>query len=199
MEYFVEGLTTQQMVPMTPSHIGTFTPVPLPATLSALVVERTLQEALSLAALLTASHFHVTVAETFPKAKASLGAHAPALLITEVRLAEYNGLHLVLRAKSVAPAMAAVVLSGVADRVLQADAELLGATFVVKPVSQAELTAAVFRTIFNSRRGDREPVRAPFERRQGERRAAARAVSPERRSIDRRRDLDTLIRVAASV
>lgn len=197
MDYSVEGVTTRHAVPMTRSLEGTSTSPISAATVTALVVERTLSDALTVASMLTASHFHVTVAETFPKAKARLGAQIPGVLITEVRLAEYNGLHLVLRGKSLAPEMAAVVLSSVNDRVLQADAESLGATFVIKPLVESELTAAVFRTIFRTRHGGTDVVRAPFERRRGERRASVRSVAEERRATDRRRDLDALLKAAA--
>jgi DNA-binding NtrC family response regulator len=167
---------------------------------SALVVERTVADALSIASVLTASRFHVTVAETFMKAKTRLSAQPPSVLLTEIRLAEYNGLHLVLRGKSIRPDMAALVLSTVADSVLQADAEAMGATFVLKPVAPADLTAAVFRTIFHATRlsPSARPVRPPFERRTYDRRRSPAAIDGDRRMADRRRDLSSLLRLVAS-
>ena len=129
------------------------------ATASALVVNPTLSEALSTVELLTAQGFEVTVAETFAKAKDRLTARPPALLVTEIRLGEYNGLHLVLRGKAQRSSMAALVVSGVTDPVLQTEAEAMGATFLVKPFTNTELLAAVSRTLFQNDRAA-GPVRA---------------------------------------
>ena len=155
---------------------------------SALVVDPRLNEALSTVALLTNQGFEVTVAETFAKAKDRLNTRPPTLLLTEVRLGEYNGLHLVLRGKAQRPSMAALVLSSVPDPVLRTEAEAMGATFLVKPIADRELLAAVTRTLFQRDRSE-GPVRAPFERRATERRAAIVVIGPERRSGERRRDL----------
>lgn len=168
-------------------------PVPI---VSALVVEPVPQDAASIVEMLTACRFRVAVADTFSKARRHLSAHPPAALLTEVRLAAYNGLHLVLRGKSVRPDMAAIVLSRVADPVLEAEAVAMGATFVLKPVHQRELRAAVFRTLctrFHSRRVS-VAMRPPFERRNDERRAALQTQTLERRRAERRRDLVTVLR-----
>jgi len=168
--------------------------VPRPlAAAAALVVDPSLQEALSTVALLTGRGFEVTVAESFAKAKERLNARVPSLLITEIRLGEYNGLHLVLRGKAQRPSMAALVTSSVADPVLQADAEAMGATFLVKPTDEKNLLAAVLRTMFQRDRAE-GPVRAPFERRQSERRAAIVVIGPERRHSERRQDATTRLR-----
>lgn len=166
------------------------------AVVSALVVEPTLPDAVPIVTTLTACRFHVTVAETFTKAKERLSARPPEVLVTEIRLAEYNGLHLVLRGKSLRPDMAAIAMSSVPDPVLQADAEALGATFMLKPVSEKELSAAVFRTIF-LQASSMAPLRPPFERRISERRSIGRQMEPDRRTEDRRRDLPSLLRLVA--
>src|SRR5262249_40561382 len=140
--------------------------------------------------------FRVTVADTFQDAKAGL-QEPPALLVAEIRLGEYNGLHLVLRGKAIRNSMAAIVTSRVLDPVLQANAEELGATFVVKPTTEQEIRAAVFRTMF--RVDPSVPVRAPFERRQATRRRPEIAsFSPDRRLGDRRRDATALIHRSAA-
>ena len=138
--------------------------------------------------MLTSQVFEVTVAETFAKAKDRLNTRPPALLVTEIRLGEYNGLHLVLRGKAQRPSMAALVMSSMADPVLQTEAEAMGATFLVKPLENSELLAAVTRTLFQRDRSE-GPVRPPFERRKGDRRAAIMVIGPERRAGERRRDL----------
>lgn len=106
--------------------------------------------------------FQVTLATSFADAKQLLREWQPSLIVAAVQLGEFNGLGLVLRAKATNPEVRAVVLSRVADTVLQADAEALGATFVSLPIEHRELRAAIIRTIFQPAV---TPIRAPFERR----------------------------------
>ena len=167
---------------------------PLPVN-SALIVEPVLSDAVTIADALTARRFQVTIASTFTNAKERLNIRPPELLVADIRLGEYNGLHLVLRAKSLRADIAAIVTSDAADPVLQADAEALGATFIVKPVVEEELSAAVFRTIFQAKQASAaSPLRSPFERRLIQRRADVIPMLPERRRAERRRDLEGLLR-----
>jgi DNA-binding response OmpR family regulator len=171
------------------------------ATASVLVVEPTLSDAIAVASTLTKHHFQVTLAESFVKAKERIGSRPPDVLITDIRLGEYNGLHLVLRATALRARTAAIVLSSSMDEVLRADAEAMGATFMVKPVSERDLAAAVFRTLSRQRGAQRptEPIRPPFERRSVERRATVFPVPADRRIRDRRRDLDTLLNLLGPI
>ena len=164
--------------------------------ISALVVEPTPNDAASMVGALIACRFRVSVADTFPKARMHLYAQPPAALVTAIRLAEYNGLHLVRRAKWIRPEMAAIVVSRVADSVLSVEAEEMGATFVLKPVPPRELRAALFRTICRRALPAElaEPMRPPFERRNDERRIAEGTRLMERRCCERRRDLPALFR-----
>lgn len=162
---------------------------------SALIAEPVLADALLLVATVSSLGFHVTVADNFHDAQERLRV-PPVLLIADIRLGEYNGLHLVLRGKSARRNLAAIVTSAIEDGVLQSDAEQMGATFMIKPVSAKELRAAIGRTLLRS---SDSPVRAPFERRKSERRASAdRPYQPDRRGPDRRRDLDLIIHQVAS-
>lgn len=164
-------------------------PSGLRATLTAIVVEPTLADIWFAVSGLADQGFHVTVAEGFLEARTLIDKNAPALLITDLRLQEYNGLHLVLRGKAVRPDMAALVLSSVADSVLQAEAERMQATFVLKPTTRQEFLAAVYRTLYRSA-DDASPIRPRFERRTAERRAPAGATQDlERRVAERRRSL----------
>ena len=164
------------------------------SALSVLVVEPHLEELIATVAALTHAGFHVTAADSFAQAKPLLGTNAPAVLLTSLRLGGFNGLHLVVRGKSLQPKLAAVVTSLGADAMLQADAEALGATFIVKPITTDQLVASILKTYFK-RNGDDEPVRPPFERRVAERRALqpVDAISAERRGPDRRRPLPWLL------
>lgn len=167
--------------------------------ISALVVEPELDDALSVAAGLTACRLRVTIAHSFANAKERINTRVPEVLVTAVRLAEYNGLQLVLRAKALRPSVAAIVMSSTTDPVLQADGEAMGATFVQKPIGSAELATAVFRTMLREKKGDSPagPLRPPFERRVADRRVVSMTRPQERRGGDRRRDLVSLLRLVA--
>ena len=163
-----------------------------PAT--AVVVEPSVAETLFLVSSLSDLGFQVAVSDNFRDARAQLMS-APDLLVTELRLGEYNGLHLVFRAKSVRSDVAAIIRTQIADPLLQLEAERMGATFVLKTTSPAEFRAAVARTLM--RRTDSfEPIRPPFERRYRERRATYTMPEnmPERRITERRVDIATKIR-----
>ena len=157
--------------------------------LTAIVVEPALADTWFAVSGLADRGFHITVAESFLEARTLIDKHPPSLLITDLRLQEYNGLHLVLRGKAARPDMAAVVLSTTSDIVLEAEAARMRATFLLKPTSKREFLAAVYRTLFRSP-DDAVPVRAPFERRiVDRRRRLSAAVRSERRLRERRRDL----------
>ena len=163
-----------------------------PAT--ALVVEPSVAETLFLVSSLSELGFQVNVSDNFRDARALLMS-APALLVTELRLGEYNGLHLVFRAKSIRADIAAVIRTQIADPLLQLEAERMGATFVLKTTSPVEFRAAVSRTLM--RKTDSfEPIRPPFERRHRERRAALAMPEhmPDRRVSERRVDISRIIR-----
>ncbi len=172
---------------------------PLEAVVSALVVSGSLANAQQIVPVLSEWHFQVTVAETFEDAKARLAENPPALLLTDLRLREYNGLQLVLRGKSRRPTMGAIVFSNIPDPALRADAEALGATFVVKPIDSRDLIAAALRTLLRAASGDdtAEPIRPPFERRTHDRRVLQHPTPDERRRAERRRDPATLMTDAA--
>jgi DNA-binding NtrC family response regulator len=159
----------------------------------ALIVEPSLADAMFVVSTLSLLGFRVIASDNFHEAKALL-REPPALLVSELRLSEYNGLHLVLRAKSARPDMAAIVTTQVADPVLQAEAERMGATFVLKPTTSEEFRAAVCRTLFRSPDSLGQPIRAPFEQRKADRRRGETAEHRlERRVSDRRREVTALI------
>jgi two-component system response regulator RegA len=154
--------------------------------LTVIVVEPRLADRWFAVSSLTNSGFHMTVAEGFLEAKALIDKRPPALLITDVRLGEYNGLHLVLRGKAARRDMAAIVVSAVEDQVLKAEAERMNATFVLKPTTSQEFLAAVYRTLFRSAE-DSAPIRPTFERRIAERRLPEKAVAQAERRVGERR------------
>lgn len=160
---------------------------------TALVVQPSVEDALACMTALSTLGFAVTVAGTFGQARTAVAAGVPRVLVTDIRLGQYNGLHLVLRARSAESPCAAIVTSRVPDPVLQQEAEHLNATFVLMPTSVGDLTAAVLRTLFRSGT-TATPIRPPFERRHIERRERPVPVGAERRGTDRRRPITDLIR-----
>src|SRR5688572_27766527 len=101
---------------------------------SAVVVEPNAADMKLIVEALHECNFRVSVAERFSEAKVLLDTRPPDVLITNVRLKEYNGLHLVLRSSAGRPSLVALILSDTPDSVLQADAAQLGAMFAVKPI-----------------------------------------------------------------
>jgi hypothetical protein len=112
------------------------------------------------------------------------------LLVTELRLGAYNGLQLALRGRQLQPQMAILVTSTMVDAVLHREAELLGATIVLKPLDARESLAAALRTALRPVRSDGtfDPIRPPFERREAERRLSPTDLfMPNRRHGERRK------------
>ncbi len=108
--------------------------------------------------LLADAGFETMTASSVPEAMRALATTPPHLLITEVRLDSYNGLHLIAMAPKPIPA---IVITGYADRAVEADARRLGAEYLPKPVSPGELYSTVQRMLAAaSSRGVFMPPRA---------------------------------------
>lgn len=131
------------------------------------------------------------IAATFHDAK-PLVASRPDLLITELRLGPYNGLHLALRGNVLHPRMATIVTSGSSDAVLQRDAEAMGCTFVLMPATARELSAAILRTVDRRANGGVEPIHPPFERRHASQSGRSIDVAIEGR-VHRRRSIPEVL------
>jgi CheY-like chemotaxis protein len=177
---------------MTPFVVSPGSPQP---PFSALIVEPNELDLVRVVSALSGAGFAVTATDNYHEARNRLAAAPPLVLVTEIRLGAYNGLQLALRAEAAGRRTAVVVTSTVPDPVLRRDADRVGATFALKPLTEAELLAAVYRTALRQRdaNGALEPLRPPFERRSGERRTASSAVEFERRSADRRKDIISLL------
>ena len=87
-----------------------------------------------------ADSFETVVAcDTFEKARQQLRDQQFDALITDVRLGAFNGLQLAVMARDMYPGIRLVVFSGFDDPVLRADAEHIGAVYLVKPVGSQDL------------------------------------------------------------
>jgi len=163
------------------------------ALITTLVVDPIETDRFFAVSTLLAAGLQPIATDSFEEARGLIAKQPPRLLVADVRLGEYNGLHLVLIGKTLRPDMAALVTASWPDPVLQADAEGMGATFVLKPCTPDDLLAAAMRTIYRGVK-DPIPVRPPFERRHAERRFAA-AVFPDERRVEvrRRRGVDQTV------
>jgi DNA-binding NtrC family response regulator len=119
---------------------------------SVLLVAPTPGVAATLFTWLTDAGCELTVVGSFTAAKQQL-ERAHALLISEVRLGEYNGLHLALRAQAHdIPA----ILIGDPDPVLQRDANQLGAVYLTRDLDRDRLLAIIEPITAASRTGTLE-------------------------------------------
>jgi DNA-binding NtrC family response regulator len=89
--------------------------------------------------ILTNAGFTVETYDDFGAAKDRLGTSGVRVLITDVRLGAFNGLQLVVKAKSTSPDATAIVLTGFDDQVLHQDAVGVGAHFLLKPVRSEQI------------------------------------------------------------
>ena len=93
---------------------------------------------LGLAEMLTDAGYSVVTAGSFQEARGILREALPDLLIADVRLGSFNGLQLVINYR-----VPAIVITGYADSVLEAEARRVGADYLVKPVDRDELLAMI--------------------------------------------------------
>src|SRR6188768_57822 len=114
---------------------------------SALVVDPNAFTRLRTVTALAGAGFHVISTDAFEAARHQIVGGPPSVLVTALKLEEYNGLHLVLRARATSSRTACLVTAD-EDANFQNEAEQAGATYMVDPVSTGDLIAAVLRTLF---------------------------------------------------
>ena len=114
-----------------------------------LVVSQNPRTANTLIAWLSPAGYELSIVHTFAAAKIHLKS-APDLLVTDLKLQEFNGLHLALRAH--AGGIPSIVL-GPDDPVLAKDAFELGATYLRELPSRVELVKIVGDVLVASQRG----------------------------------------------
>jgi DNA-binding response OmpR family regulator len=114
-----------------------------------------------LAELLEGSGYDAVAVGTFEEATRVLRTTPPDLLIADVRLGPFNGLQLIISSPKPIPA---IIITGFADPVLEADARRRGAEYVLKPVSPARLIELVAHKLSVSQSGFGIPRR--WERKQ---------------------------------
>jgi len=138
-----------------------------------------------LAGRLRRAGYEVFEAASFEEGKRLLSAKKPAALIADIRLGQFNGLHLLLRGRVERPDMRAIITSNFADAVLEAETRRLGGTFVPKPFAYPELLATLGQVL-----AEKQPGRL-VERRVAERRQAVVSVYAPERRVGQRRSVAT--------
>src|SRR5262245_7905271 len=103
-----------------------------------------------LAEFLEGAGYEALAIGTFEEASRILRTTPPDLLIADVRLGPFNGLQLVIGSPQPVPA---IIITGFADPVLEADARRRGADYVLKPVSPSRLLDLVNHKLASARPG----------------------------------------------
>jgi DNA-binding NtrC family response regulator len=98
--------------------------------------------------------FQAVGVDGFAAAKRLLALDRVDVLITEARLGDFHGLHLVMLARSANPAVFAAVLTSEEDAVLQRDIERAGATLFVGSGAESIVAMISRRTTLRPRPGD---------------------------------------------
>src|SRR5271169_5176412 len=110
-------------------------------TAAILVVDRDTSALASLVDPLRNAGYRTVGAESFETGRRLLHTEWFDLLITDIRLAAYNGLHLVFHSRVLNPACKAIVLASVPDASIETETRRLGAHYVARPVEPESMLA----------------------------------------------------------
>ncbi len=86
-------------------------------------------------------------ATSYEAAKLLWTSERPPMLIADVRLGQFNGLQLLLRALIDRPDVNAVITCPLPDKVLENETRRFGATFLIKPVRPGEVVDALLGSV----------------------------------------------------
>ena len=100
---------------------------------------------------------NVTGAATYDAAKRLLGLGSFDLLVTDVRLRAFNGLHLVMQTRQEHPEMAIIIITGYDDPMIELEAGRYNAAFVKKPLKPTQFLETVNQALTGIRRQRRWP------------------------------------------
>ena len=128
-----------------------------------LVVDGDADELIELRQLLNEAGYEAIGSGSFGEAMHVLGSRRVDVMITDVRLGAYNGLHLVLTSRVESPWMTAIVISSFPDPPLEREAARYGATaYLVRPLDPRQLLASVedaLRSVGPKRQWPRKKIR----------------------------------------
>ena len=144
----------------------------MPAKASILIASTAPAERTRLLEWLSQADYVARAVAGFAAAKHHLDLERPDLLVTGVKLGEYNGLHLVVRGHLHNPRLRVIVV-GDPDAVLERDAEREGAVYIAYPFDRTQLLDCVARVLAtrpSARRSPRKQIQ-PLDAFVGSRRA----------------------------
>lgn len=113
-----------------------------------LIVDDDASTRLGLSELLRTEGYKTYDACSFQEGLQALRAYAPDLLITDIRLGSFNGLHLLIRAPN---HVQVIIMTGFDDPILEREARKYGAEYVLKPVFPPAFLQLVRRCMDPSR------------------------------------------------
>jgi DNA-binding response OmpR family regulator len=92
---------------------------------------------------LSEAGYLVAAVSSFQRAKSLLDSVRPDLLITDVGLDAYKGLHLAVRSRIDYPLLPVIITHPVPDPALESDAVRYGASFIVNPLENPEFMRCI--------------------------------------------------------
>ncbi len=107
--------------------------------------------------LLRDAGHHVTGAATYDAAKRLLQVSPFDLLVSDVRVRSFNGLHLVMQTRADHPETAIIIITGYDDPMIELEAHRYRADLVRKPIRPAEFQQQVNEALSKVRRQRRWP------------------------------------------
>jgi DNA-binding response OmpR family regulator len=107
--------------------------------------------------LLRDAGHHVTGAATYDAAKRLLQVSPFDLLVSDVRVRSFNGLHLVMQTRADHPETAIIIITGYDDPMIELEAHRYRADLVRKPIRPAEFQQRVNEALGKVRRQRRWP------------------------------------------
>ena len=107
--------------------------------------------------LLRDAGHNVTGAATYDAAKRLLAVSPFDLLVTDVRLRSFNGLHLVMQTRTDHPEIGVIIITGYDDPLIDMEAHRYHAQLVRKPIRPAEFLRTVNEALAKVRRQRRWP------------------------------------------
>jgi DNA-binding response OmpR family regulator len=110
-----------------------------------------------IAELLRDGGYEVTPVADYLAAKQQLHENRFDLLVSDVRVRSFNGLHLVMQCRREHPDMALMIMTGYDDALMQIEAGRYNAAFVRKPIEPTEFLRSVTTCLGNVRRQRRWP------------------------------------------
>ena len=111
--------------------------------LTILVVDHDRDELAATKKVLTGTGYSVKDASTFEEGRRLMAVEPPDVLIADVRLGAFNGLHLLVISRHDRPEMAAIITHAYSDPVLEAEANHHGAAYLVKSIRLSVLLSTI--------------------------------------------------------